>query len=108
MLDKAPDSIRSNLAAEVTLRLGSESNASKAQNYLYIPASSVSKDEKGSFVYVIGPSDTPGAAVVKRRTVKVGELSELGIEITDGLKVGERVMTAGQINARDGMLVRGE
>ncbi|MEM1177377.1 MAG: efflux RND transporter periplasmic adaptor subunit [Acidobacteriota bacterium] len=108
-LATAPEEIRSNLAAEVTFRFpegGAVGGASAETGRLYVPPAAALKDELGTFVFVVGPSDQPGAAALERRTVDVGEISELGLEVLSGLEVGERIVTAGQIHARDGMLVR--
>ena len=102
-LDTVPPEIRSNLAAEVTFQF---SNRSGGQNRLYLPLAAVEKDERGRFVFVMQEADEPGAAVLIRRAVEVGEVSELGLEVLSGVEVGERVITAGLIHARDGMLVR--
>ncbi|MEM9552868.1 MAG: efflux RND transporter periplasmic adaptor subunit [Acidobacteriota bacterium] len=115
-LATVPDDIRSNLAAEVTFqfpeRLSDEEGGANrslgaaGSDRLYVPPSAALEDENGTFIFVVGPSDQPGAAALERRSVKVGEISELGLEILSGLEVGERIVTAGQIHARDGMLVR--
>ncbi|MEL7061255.1 MAG: efflux RND transporter periplasmic adaptor subunit [Acidobacteriota bacterium] len=111
-LGTAPADIRSNLAAEVTFRFPERADSKgtgavgASSDGLYIPPSAALKDEVGTFVFVVAASDEPGAAVLERRAVDVGEISELGIEVFSGLEVGERIVTAGQIHARDGMLVR--
>lgn len=103
-LTTLPDEIRANLAAEVRFQfVGAEADSQR----LYLPAAAVVKDESGTFVYIVAPTDQrPGAATLERRPVSTGELSELGMEILSGVAAGERVVTAGQINARDGMLVQ--
>ncbi|MEM9596434.1 MAG: efflux RND transporter periplasmic adaptor subunit [Acidobacteriota bacterium] len=105
-LATVPTDIRSNLAAEVTFRFPQGSSSDGAgSDRLYVPPSAALKDELGTFVFVVGAGEQ-GAAVLERRTVKAGEISELGLEVLSGLEVGERIVTAGQIHARDGMLVR--
>jgi len=71
------------------------------QQLLLIPRSALVESLKNPFVYVI----QNGKAVIRK--VNVGR--ELGdsIEILDGLQVGEQVITAGQINIKEGTLVRG-
>jgi multidrug efflux pump subunit AcrA (membrane-fusion protein) len=43
--------------------------------------------------------------VVRRRAVTLGELSQLGIEVVEGLDIGDRVITAGISVIRDGQRV---
>ena len=44
-------------------------------------------DDKGSFVYVVGPDDK-----VVRRDVKIGQVSDGGVTIASGLQGTERVV----------------
>ena len=103
LLDGAPPIIRSGLAAEVTFQF---SNHNASSDVFYLAPEVVGQDETGTFVYVIEASNVPGAAVLRRRSVDVGEISELGLEILNGLGDGERVVVAGHKSARDGLLVR--
>ncbi|MEM6456583.1 MAG: efflux RND transporter periplasmic adaptor subunit, partial [Acidobacteriota bacterium] len=108
-LATVPEDIRSNLAAEVTFRFADRGADPAGTDRLYVPPAAVIQDELGTFVFVVQPSggdSPPGAAALERRAVDVGEISELGLEVRAGLAVGERIVTAGQIHARDGMLVR--
>ncbi len=102
LIDVHP-SIRSGLAAEVTFQF---TNQGTNTSRIYLPAAVVGKDELGTFVYVIKTSDTQGAAVLRRRSVEVGDISELGLEILSGLKSGDHILTAGYSTAHDGMLVQ--
>lgn len=52
-----------------------------------LPDSAIQSDERGSFVYVVG---TDGA--VARRAVKLGQVSDQGVAIVDGLNGTERVV----------------
>ena len=69
-----------------------------------IPLSAVIQDPNGSFVFLVNP-EAGGEAVVSRRPVTVGELTEDGIEILSGLQSGDRVVTAGVSVIRDGQRV---
>ena len=56
-----------------------------------LPDSAIQSDDKGSFVYVVGPDDR-----VVRRGVTLGEVSDAGVAIAQGLNGTERVvMSAG-------------
>lgn len=102
-LIKPPPTIRSNLAAEVLFQFD---NISSNASTFYVPASAVVSDELGTYVYVMEPGEASGTATLRRRPVETGEISSLGLEVTDGLKDGEKIIVAGQVNAREGMLVR--
>lgn len=94
--------LRSGLAADVTFKF--DSAASQGGGYV-LPVNSVIYDPSGTFVFVAAPGETAGEAVVRRRDVTLGELTQSGIEIADGLAVGDRVITAGISVIRDGQRV---
>ncbi|MCU7852745.1 MAG: efflux RND transporter periplasmic adaptor subunit [Candidatus Thiodiazotropha sp. (ex Monitilora ramsayi)] len=104
-LNNTPSIIRSGLAAEVTFQF---TNQNASSNRFYLTPAVVGQDESGTFVYVMEASDSPGIAILRRRSVEVGEISELGLEILNGLSDGERVIVAGHKSARDGLVVRDE
>lgn len=52
-----------------------------------LPNSAIQSDEKGNFVYVVGPGDK-----VVRRSVKIGDVSDTAVSIVDGLNGTERVV----------------
>ena len=52
-----------------------------------LPDSALQSDDKGSFVYVVGPDDK-----VVRRDVKIGQVSDGGVTIASGLQGTERVV----------------
>lgn len=54
-----------------------------------LPESAVQSDDKGNFVYVVGPDDK-----VIRRNVKVGEVDDRGVSILSGLSGTEHVVAA--------------
>lgn len=67
---------------------------------LAVPAPAVGVSEEGTFVYVV-QSDS-----VVRRAVGLGLTSEGWIEISQGLRAGERVVTSGHTSLRPGARVR--
>ena len=95
-------SLRSGLAADVTFKF--DSAASQGGGYV-LPVNSVIYDPSGTFVFVAAPGEAAGEAVVRRRDVTLGELTQSGIEIAGGLAVGDRVITAGISVIRDGQRV---
>jgi len=95
-------SLRSGLAADVTFQFDS---AASQDGGVLLPVSAVIKDPTGAFVFVAESVETEGEALVRRRDVTLGELSQSGIEIVAGLEVGDRVITAGISVIRDGQRV---
>jgi len=99
ILDASP-SLRSGLAADVTFHF----DASGAAGAFILPVSAVVNGTNGTFVFVAEPGDDGRATVVKR-AVKLGELTQMGIEVVDGVSIGDRVITAGISVIRDGQHV---
>ena len=71
--------------------------AEKVENALVVPFSAVNTDQDGDFCYLI----TDG--IVERRPVKVGLTSEDSMEILEGLKEGEMVITDSLDGIEEGM-----
>jgi len=94
--------LRSGLTANVTFKFDS---AAASGAGVLIPVNSVINDPDGTFVFVAVPSGAEGEATVTRRPVDLGELSQLGIEVLDGLTVGDLVITAGISVIREGQRV---
>ena len=69
-----------------------------------VPSSAVfsSDDKKTFYVWVIDEE----TKTVRRREVKIGKLTTLGIRLQEGLKPGEWVATAGVHSIREGQKVR--
>lgn len=100
----APPSIRSNLTAEVEFQFFT--NGGDA--VLYVPPSSVAQDQSGTYVYIVEQTDSKDIWRLVKRNVVVGQLDKNGLHIVTGIQNGERIMLAGHVNARDGLLVRAE
>ncbi len=95
-------SLRSGLAANVIFQFDS---AAASGNGVVIPVTAVINDPEGTFVFIAKADGASGEATIERRAVSVGELSQYGIEIVDGLKLRDRVVTAGVSVIRDGQRV---
>ena len=54
-----------------------------------LPDSALQSDEKGSFVYIVGKDDK-----VERRNIKIGQVSDAGVTVMQGLDGTERVVRA--------------
>ena len=94
-------SLRSGLAAEVTFQFDIPSTG---DTYV-LPLSAVINDPNGTFVFLAADGSASGQATVSRRAVTLGEMTETGVEIMDGLDPGDRVITAGVSVIREGQQV---
>ena len=99
ILDASPG-LRSGLAAGVTFHF----DASDTAGTFILPVSAVINGIDGTFVFIAEPTDDD-QAIVQRRPVSLGELTQLGIEVVDGVSIGDRVITAGISVIRDGQRV---
>ena len=79
-------------------------DASDMAGTFILPVSAVINGSDGTFVFVAEPSGDD-LAIVKRRQVSLGELTQLGIEVVDGVNIGDLVITAGISVIRDGQRV---
>lgn len=67
---------------------------------LTVPRTAITYNPYGDAVFVI--QDQDGALVVERRQVQTGSVRDDEVEITDGLRAGERVVSAGQLKLQSG------
>jgi RND family efflux transporter MFP subunit len=100
-LDRSDQDIRSGMAAMVAF----EFEARGPSGRFHIPPVAVREDREGRFLFVVTPAD-PGFGVTHRRPVKVGELTDKGLEVLEGLSDGELVVIAGVSRIRDGLKVK--
>jgi RND family efflux transporter MFP subunit len=102
-LDRSVEALRSGMTARVSFR-------TKGDGGLVVPAEAVSRDEHGRFVYVVGIDSVETTdrvdGRIERRSVETGALTAAGIVVTDGLREGQRVVTAGLSQVRTGDRVR--
>ena len=98
--DTHPD-LRSGLAADVTFQFPLDA----AQGSIVLPVSAVIRGSEGTFVFVAEPAGDTGEGLVRQRPVTLGELTQSGIEVIEGLQTGDRVVTAGITVIRDGQRV---
>jgi RND family efflux transporter MFP subunit len=94
-------SLRSGLAADVTFQF----DTTAAAGSVVLPVAAVIRDPAGTFVYVAEATEVAGQAIVRRRPVVLGELTQFGIEVLDGVERGDHVVTAGLSVIRDGQRV---
>jgi multidrug efflux system membrane fusion protein len=103
-LEGADQSVRPGMAAEVLFKFESTQRAGDTRRII-VPSVAVGEDRQGRFVFVVEPTDS-GLGIAERRPVKIGDLTEEGIEVLQGLNDGERVVTAGVSRLSDGQKVR--
>lgn len=68
-----------------------------------LPESAVQSDSRGNFVYIVQPDNT-----VARRDVRVGEVSDRGMAIVEGLNGNERIVASAGAFLSAGQKVRPE
>ncbi|MDE0626528.1 MAG: efflux RND transporter periplasmic adaptor subunit [Bryobacterales bacterium] len=93
--------IRPGMAVETQMQFGSDGDHMRH----VVPSNAVLADGGGKFVYVVAAGDT-GAGTARRRSVETGRLVAEGIEVIQGLVDGDKVITAGLNQIRDGQPVR--
>lgn len=98
-LEEFDATVRAGMAAEVSFAF-----ANRQSDAYVIPTAAVINDERGVFVYIAIPAEE-NTAKISRRPVETGELLENGIQITAGLKEGDRVVTAGTSFIREQQIV---
>lgn len=98
--------IRSGMASEVTFTF--HNNGDKKRSTLYLPPIAVGQDVDGRYVFVVKPTKSAGESLIKRQSVRIGELTSSGIEILQGVESGDKIVTAGMSVIRDGLIVKAE
>lgn len=69
------------------------------ENILTLPRTAITYNPYGESVFII--SADAGASLVQRRQVKTGEVRNGRVEIVEGLKAGDVVVSAGQVKLRN-------
>ena len=93
--------VRSGMAADIAFTFGSSDDR---QRY-WVPPHAVAEDRGGRFAFVVEPTGQ-GRGIVRRKAVTVGELTGEGLEVLTGLSDGDRLVTAGVSQIRDGLEVK--
>lgn len=93
--------LRPGMAAEAEMQFGSAGGSARH----VVPANAVTADRQGKFVYV---AESGGGQIViaAKRPVETGRLVPAGIEVTSGLADGDKVITAGLNQIKNGQPVR--
>lgn len=80
-----------------------------AHDVIVLPSSSIVYNTYGNAVYVLNESEVNGDGtelIARQQFVEVGMTRGSQVSILDGLKVGDQVVTSGQIKLRNGIPVR--
>ncbi len=101
------EALRPGLAVAVSFRASAEAGAD-AQ--VHIPLAALVKRTDASYVFVVEPSSVSSEGgqaqgIVSLRKVTIGPLTSDGVNILEGLKAGEQVVTAGVSFLLDGQAV---
>ncbi len=95
------DLIKSGMGADVTFHFKTKKNDSQK---IIVPTNVVGEDSNGNFVFVLkGQGDT---VTVQKQEVTIGNITTEGFEIIKGLKVGDKIATAGLQTLLNGQKVR--
>jgi RND family efflux transporter MFP subunit len=101
VLDNPSKEIRPGMSADVTFAF----NTADKKPRIVIPIGTVAEGTDGRFVYTVSPQKE-GLGLVRKKKVVTGELVSGGLEILDGLRDGELVVTAGISKLSDSMTVK--
>ncbi|TKG90419.1 efflux RND transporter periplasmic adaptor subunit [Puteibacter caeruleilacunae] len=100
MLDE-DEAIRPGMPAYVKFKLDN----TDISNNIIVPATAVGEDNKGRFVLILTP-ESDNTASVSKGYVNIGRLTPDGFEIKSGLKIGQKISTAGLNTLLEGDIVK--
>jgi RND family efflux transporter MFP subunit len=100
-LEEDEEDIRPGMSADVTFRF----EAPNTEKRIIVPLKAVTEDNQGRFVYLVEP-EAEGFGLVRRQTIRKGELTAEGIEILEGITEGDLLVTAGLSRITNGLRVR--
>ena len=101
MVTDADERIKSGMAANVLFEF---SNTDIAEKVMVVPASAVGENADGRFVFVVESDEKK--TMVKKQIITIGNLTPEGFEVKTGLKLGQKVATAGLQTLLDGQEVK--
>lgn len=93
--------VRSGMAAKVYF----DKEDPKEESKILVPLDVVSEDSEGHYLYIFDP-DGNEMGTAKKRYVKLGKATPSGLEVVEGLTIGEKYISAGTRYLRDGRKVR--
>ncbi len=100
-IDNRQQQLRPGMFARVTAVFG------ERQDALVVPEEAIVPQAGRQFIFKVVPGTEPASRIVQRTEVKVGIRQPGKVEILEGVKAGDTVVTAGQQRLqRDGIAVR--
>jgi len=100
-LQKSNLNIRPGMVAEVSFPF----KFKDGKKHIFAPSNAVNEDNTGTYAYLVKELKE-GIGIAKKVTVNIGEMTDLGIEITKGLTEGDILITAGINRIQNGQKVR--
>ncbi len=100
-LNRENSDIRPGMASDVEFTFDSQDGRER----FLVPSNAVGEDAEGRFTFIVVP-EGQGTGIVHRKNVTIGELTEDGIEILEGISDGDLVVTAGISKISSGLKVR--
>lgn len=100
-LSELEKNIRSGMAAEVDFNFES----SNSIEMFLVPTIAVAEDRSGRFVFVVKQNEK-SIGIVHKKSVRVGDIYDDGIEILEGLEDGDYIVIAGVSKVKDQMKVK--
>lgn len=101
-LQDKSNGLRSGLAAQVSFAL--DMNNGSETNFI-LPAVAVGEDVMGRYVFIVDATEKEGVGLIRRQGVTTGELTPTGLEISEGVNEGDKVVIAGVNVVREGFKV---
>lgn len=102
MVTDSDERIKSGMAANVLFEFVDDDIK---KQLIVVPANAVGEDSNGRFVFLVEGNDAD-KATVKKQVITIGELTSDGFEVKSGLKVGQKIATAGLQTLLDGQDVK--
>lgn len=90
-LDKSDDDLRPGMPATTTFTFGS----AEVQPVLTVPVYAVGEDEQGNYVMLLETTEDSSIYQVKKTSIEVGELTNDGFKVVEGLSEGQKIATGG-------------
>ena len=100
-LPVSPKGVRSGMSAEVQFVFYDPNEL----NHIYVPPIAVKGSGNENYVYLVNPLED-GVGVVEIRMVKVGDLTNSGLKVIEGIKDGDLIVTAGWQSIVNGQRVK--
>lgn len=94
-----------NLRSGMSVVVDFNKNNLGEKNKIFIPLDVVLKDTNTNYVFIVEKAGE-GLGIVKKIKVKTGMITNKGLEILDGLSVGDQLITAGMTKLEDGQKVK--